>query len=87
MPCAFIIHYTEPLYRRSVECLSYKFMKKLIIPAILISTLIMTSCKREKPAPVLHEKVEATVPVKLPEVPDFDSVLQQQISDCCDSES
>lgn len=54
-------------------------MKKLIIPAIIISTLAMTSCKQEKPAPVLHEKVEASVPVKLPEVPDFDSVLQQVV--------
>ena len=51
--------------------------RKVLCCLIGLSLLLIAGCKQEKPKPVLHEQKQAQVPVALPDVPEFNTVLGQ----------
>ena len=50
--------------------------KRIFILLVGLSCFLYAGCQKEKPAPVLHEQGKPEIPVVFPDIPDFDSALQ-----------
>ena len=51
--------------------------KSFLIVLMGLIVFGVVGCKKEKPAPILHEQVKPEFAVDFPEIPDFDAALEK----------